>query len=98
MDVKPCPKACQFDWATFEILFDMVVAHMIEENLCDVRTATLADLMAYVLAKQQANERREMEEITYGDDDNDTAPGPGLPGGHSFAYSVTKAPSSKNLF
>jgi hypothetical protein len=61
---NPCPKACQFDWATFEILFDMAIAHMVEEKHCYAHKTSLADLMEYVLAKQQANERREIEEIT----------------------------------
>jgi hypothetical protein len=93
MEVKPCPKACQFDWATFEILFDAAIAHMVEEKHCYAHNTSLADLMEYVLAKQRAKEQREQWEIAYGDEDNDTDPGPEFPGGHTFAFCVRKVPA-----
>jgi hypothetical protein len=74
----------------------MAVAHMIEDNLCDVRTTTLADLMAYVLAKQDANERQAVEEAAYGDEKVEADPGSGFPGGHSFAYGVRRVPAPNN--
>jgi hypothetical protein len=97
MEVKPCPKACTFDWAAFEILFDIAVCHMIEEKFCYVHKTSIADLMDYVLGKQQANEQRDIEEITYGDDDNDTTTADEFPGGHSFAYCVRRVPAPNNL-
>jgi hypothetical protein len=96
MDAKPCSKACQFDWATFEILFDMAVAHMVEEKHCYAHKTSLADFMDYVLAKQRAKELREQWEIAYGDEENDTDSGPGLPGGHTFAFCVRKVPAPNN--
>ena len=67
MRVRPCPKECQFDWAEFEISLNIAVTHMIEEKLIYVHQTSISELMAFVLAKQEAREEQQAEEITWGD-------------------------------
>ena len=66
MEVKSCPKECTFDWAEFEISLDIAVTHMIQEKLIYVHKTSISELMAYVLAKQEAKEKQKAEEITWG--------------------------------
>ena len=67
MHARPCPKECTFDWAEFEICLRIAVTHMIEEQSIYVHKTSISELMAFVLAKQEAREKQQAEEITWGD-------------------------------
>ena len=66
MHVRPCPKDCNFDWSEFEICLNIAVTHMIEERLITVHKTSISELMGFVLAKQEAKEKQQAEEITWG--------------------------------
>ena len=58
MHVRPCPKDCTFDWEDFEISLNIAATHMIEEQLISVHKTSISELMAFVLAKQEAKEKK----------------------------------------
>jgi hypothetical protein len=59
MKVERCKPPCTFNWEECYEILDTAITHMVQEKLITVHKTSISDLMAYVLAKEEAQKQQE---------------------------------------